>query len=181
MRRGGLRLSRRAPQIVILLDILMLWVFALLSLPTSESGIRYRLVRIEDGIMDNTLIVKGNDPSNPEAGWIIKGGIPEPVPWARWQVPVGLPGLQCSDGTGQCLGNIFDGSRSQEAFIFYPPPVVTNGLEKLYYRACTSGRCSNVIYLHLSDGAAEICGFNAHWWSIKMDEEPVDTKQKCSS
>lgn len=175
----GLRLSRRAPQIIILLDILTLWVFALLSLPTGETGVTYQPINQKAGLMDAYWVIQGS-PDEPDKVWFSQGGnLRERPLLTAFKMPRGIPGIQCPDTSGECFGVLPD----QSALTFYPPAAVASALERLYFTACVANAeksCGNKVLLDVSTGVSRICGADGFvWQSLPTESEPTRTQYAC--
>lgn len=164
---------RRPPQIIVLLDIMILLVFALISVPHPETGLRYKLFA-DDGFLDGFLIVQG-DLDRPEDAWVVEQARLRRISVIGLTVPRG--GIRCEDGA-ECLGSLFVGEQQGKALTFYPPPAVMSSLEKLYFQAC-AGSCDGEILLHTGTGEAVMCGSDEHLWRAVPGGEVKRMPQEC--
>ncbi len=187
MLRGGLKLSRRAPQMLILLDILMLWVFALLAQPVAEPDLDYVLMGMNEsfsGFVDGTIITSANDRAAPEAVWVYSKGSASPQPSESWAVPPGLPNFTLGDDIAKFTrSNLPGGIQTRQNITIYFPPSMGLIIERIYYHACTKGRgqCGNEIQIN-PKGIVRMCGANGHWWTGSVKGEPTeDQNSECKA
>lgn len=168
---------KRTPQFLILLDILMLWVFALLSVPNKDSGLVYIPVG-EPPIMDGFIIRGKISPDGIGNIWITERG--EITPEFNFNLSAlrGRSGMQCSDGSLDCFG-IFGVEHSNYPLTVYPPFGLSQSIEKLHFSACSPGLCGKKLFFDIKSGQSIICAHDGFFWKSKMATNPEKTDILC--
>nr|VFK01187.1 MAG: hypothetical protein BECKH772B_GA0070898_102212 [Candidatus Kentron sp. H]VFK02276.1 MAG: hypothetical protein BECKH772A_GA0070896_102632 [Candidatus Kentron sp. H]VFK05387.1 MAG: hypothetical protein BECKH772C_GA0070978_102662 [Candidatus Kentron sp. H] len=154
---SGLNLARRAPQLLILPDILMLWVFALLSLPLVESGLRYTV----HGAPVGSVIMEGMAPASATRAWVIGEGGPRAVQTG--------PGLVLPSDTRILV---------EDRYVLSPPAPYVQSVGRLFNHACSNGRCEREIHVY-KDGKAALCGGDGRFYAAYPDAAPYVAAERC--
>nr|VFJ43589.1 MAG: hypothetical protein BECKFM1743A_GA0114220_1001019 [Candidatus Kentron sp. FM]VFJ44402.1 MAG: hypothetical protein BECKFM1743C_GA0114222_1001018 [Candidatus Kentron sp. FM]VFK06277.1 MAG: hypothetical protein BECKFM1743B_GA0114221_1001319 [Candidatus Kentron sp. FM] len=154
---GGLNLPRRAPQLLILLDILMLWVFALLSLPLVEPGLRYMV----HGAPVGSVVMEGMEPGSAARVWKVGEGGPRPI-------RIG-PGFILPSDTRILV---------EERYVLSLPAPYVDSVARLFKYACPDGRCEREIHVH-RDGKAAMCGGDGRFYAAYPGASPYVEAEHC--
>nr|VFJ44692.1 MAG: hypothetical protein BECKDK2373C_GA0170839_100915 [Candidatus Kentron sp. DK]VFJ44844.1 MAG: hypothetical protein BECKDK2373B_GA0170837_100825 [Candidatus Kentron sp. DK] len=152
-----LNLARRTPQLLILLDILMLWVFALLSLPQVEPGLRYAV----HGAPIGALVINGVEPVSATRAWVMEEEGPRAVRTG--------PGLALPSDTRIQL----DGR-----YVLSLPAYYVRSVGRLFSHACPDGQCEHTIHVY-KDGKAALCGSDGRFYAAYPGSTPYVESERC--
>jgi len=139
-----MRARRRTPPLWILLDILLLWVMALLSLPPAMTGIEYEF----RGIPDRSVVFAIDGELSPDN--VLWTYLDDQGRWVRGRdvTPFGRDNYLC-ENCGQYLDQHVH--RSERLLISLPGEVQAK-IQRVVFESCRTGSCSTRITIH-SDGS----------------------------
>lgn len=139
----SVRAVRGAPPLWVLLDILMLWVLALVSMPMEERGVTYKFL----GLPTASVLFEVNLPLNPnQAHWRhFDFGAGK---WIERQdvSPQGRENFLCD----QCAEFLPDGAAKPPGLMVGLPAEMRAQIHEAFFEACSEGDCAPTLYIDQS-------------------------------
>jgi hypothetical protein len=139
-----MRARRRTPPLWILLDILLLWVMALLSLPPAKTGIEYEF----RGIPEQSVVFAVDGELSPDhAVWT---HLDNQGRWVtgRDVTPFGRENYLCES----CAQYLDPGVHRPQRLLISVPVGVQEDIQRAVFESCRSGTCNTRIEIH-GDGS----------------------------
>lgn len=137
------RRARKAPPLMVLLDMLMLWILALLAIPSEDGGLRYEFVGMPPGaVLFNVALPldatqqewKSFDFSS--GGWV-----------AGTQInPYGRENFLCSE----CAQFLPKNTEPSKSIMISLPRGMRERLRDAVFDACQHGECARTLYIDAS-------------------------------
>ncbi|HED12304.1 MAG TPA: hypothetical protein ENI62_01365 [Gammaproteobacteria bacterium] len=142
----SVRVIRQAPPLWVLLDILMLWVLALVSMPMEERGVTYKFI----GLPAGSVLFEVNLPLDPnQTHWRhFDFGMGK---WTERQdiSPQGRENFLCN----QCAEFLPDGVKKpqrHQGLMVGLPAGIRGKIYKAFFEACRDGDCAPTLYIDQS-------------------------------
>lgn len=137
------RAGRRAPPLWILLDILMLWVLALVGMPMEERGVAYKFL----GLPPDSVLFEADLPLRADqrhwrhfdfgAGkWIERKDV----------TPHGRENFLCNE----CVEFLPDGAAKPAGLMVGLPAAIRTQIHEAFFEACRDGDCAPTLYIDRS-------------------------------
>ena len=127
--------ARRAPPLWILLDVLMVWVLALLSMPMEEVGATYEFL----GIPPGSLVFKVALPLRPDQStWTLYDFDNEHWREQTRMSPVGRSNYLCDE----CVVYLSSSVDRDSHILLSLPKATAADINGIFVRACNNGDCS---------------------------------------
>lgn len=135
-----MRMMRRAPPLWVLLDILMLWVLALVSVPMEKRGVSYKFL----GLPSGSVLFEASIPLDPKqdywrhfdfsrSEWILQQNIS----------PRGRENFLCDE----CAEFLPEDVAKPSAMIVGLPKAMRAKIHGTFFEACQQGDCAPTIYI----------------------------------
>lgn len=139
----SVRAIRRAPPLWVLLDILMLWVLALVSMPMDERGVTYKFL----GLPAGSVLFEVDLPLNANqarwrhfdfgaGNWIVRQDIS----------PQGRENFLCDE----CAAFLPDGAAKPRSLMVGLPAEMRERIHEAFFEACREGDCTPTLYIDQS-------------------------------
>jgi len=135
------RIVRRAPPLWVLLDILMLWVLALVSVPAGKQGVTYKFI----GLPVGSVLFEVDLPLDPnQSRWrhfdFTTGK------WVERQdvTPRGRENFLCDE----CARFLPDGVMKPMGLMLALPAEMRAKIREAFFEACRVGDCSPTLYIY---------------------------------
>lgn len=139
----SVRIIRRAPPLWVLLDILMLWVLALVSMPMKEHGVTYKFL----GLPAGSVLFEVKLPLDPnQSHWRYfdfgKGKWVE----RRDVSPQGRENFLCDE----CAEFLPDEITKPQRLMVGLPAEMRAKIHEAFFEACSDGDCAPTLYINQS-------------------------------
>lgn len=135
--------TRRPPPLWVLLDILMLCVLALASMPMEERGVSYKFL----GLPANSVLFEVNLPLNPnQSQWRYFDFGTSTWNEDRDVTPQGLENFLCDE----CTEFLPDGTEKPTSLMVSLPTQMRAQIHEAFFEACGEGDCAPTIYIDKS-------------------------------
>ena len=142
----NLKTIRRQPPLLILLDVLMLWVLALVSMPMEKSGVTYKFL----GLPAGSVLFEVELPMNPnQSRWRYfdfgKGA------WIEQQdiTPRGRENFLCDE----CVEFLPPGAKKAATLMVGLPAGISAKIHDAFFEACRDGNCGAATLYINQDGS----------------------------
>lgn len=135
-----MRRARSAPPIWILLDILMLLVLALISVPVHEEGVRYEFL----GLPPDSVVFRVELPLDPrQREWEHFDFSAGEWVTSRTVTPHGMENFVCE----RCSRFLPRDADSEGQLMVGLPTGVRDRIHEKFFRACMTGNCNPTLYI----------------------------------
>lgn len=135
----------------------MLWIFALLSLPLVEPGLRYTV----HGAPMGSIILEGMEPESAVRAWRVeKTGVRSLKPGSGLVLP----------GDTRIL--------VEDRYVLSLPAPYVQSVSELFAYACSHGHCEPEIHVY-GDGKAAMCGDDGRHYAKYPGSSPYQTDHRC--
>ena len=134
------RLTRRTPQLLILLDMITLWILALLSQPVEPGGVTYKFL----GLPPGSLLFAVDLPLRPDQRRWTYFDLESNTWVARAEVtPHGRENFMCNE----CARFLPTGTQPRGPLMIGLPPEMREKIHEAFFMACHTGDCNHTLYV----------------------------------
>lgn len=162
---------KKSLPIIILLDILVLLLFAYIAMPQMNKELQF-MIDFDSGVMDKAILEVRDTSRGSVEQYRIHHGLPKPSPekslTSSW-----YGGFKCKVGTAcSKVLNLENRSNYNEYIVIFPDNEVITPAIAFWLNFCEKVKCNGGIYIDASNGEASLCSKDGFF--KQFDEKKLD-------